>query len=238
MAAVDFEKLEHPDLSNSRIHEIVEKKVRLKFQQANPRLQLITEGSATSKIRRAFDSAHLLDNKKLKSKKKKHFSDALDKLFDLMICQCDIEDCGEEDHNCGGVHVMCNCELKNKVPQVELAWLKDQRDKIGTKGGKFFMSGVDKVEAKIYSDKVKREAKKALNEEIRRNKVEQEQLTNAEQLESEEFEIDNIATVNEDNNNDSEFKAVLRPSRGQQSEHNQNRINLDFFIAEVVRYGW
>ena len=95
MAAVDFEKLEHPDLSNSRIHEIVEKKVRLKFQQANPRLQLITEASASSKIRRAFESAHLLDNKKLKSKKKKHFSDALDKLFDLVICQCDIEDCAE-----------------------------------------------------------------------------------------------------------------------------------------------
>ena len=238
MAAVDFEKLEHPDLSNSRIHEIVEKKVRLKFQQANPRLQLITEASASSKIRRAFESAHLLDNKKLKSKKKKHFSDALDKLFDLVICQCDIEDCAEEDHNCGGVHVICNCELKNKVPQLELAWLKDQRSKIGTKGGKFIMSGVDKVEAKIYRDKVKREAKKALNEEIKRKKVEQEQLMNAEQLATEEFEIENIATVKEDNNNDSEFKAVLRPSRGQQSEHNQNRINLDFFIAEVVRYGW
>ena len=134
--------------------------------------------------------------------------------------------------------MICNCELKNKVPQLELAWLKDQRSKIGTKGGKFIMSGVDKVEAKIYRDKVKREAKKALNEEIKRKKVEQEQLMNAEQLATEEFEIENIATVNEDNNNDSEFKAVLRPSRGQQSDHNQNRINLDFFIAEVVRYGW
>ena len=39
--------------------------------------------------------------------------------------------------------------------------------------------------------------------------MEQEKLMNAEQLATEEFEIENIATVNVDNNNDSEFKAVL-----------------------------
>ena len=67
MTAVDFEKLQQPNVFNSKIHEIVEKKIRKKFYQANPRLPLITESSACSKSRRSFESADRLDKKRLKA---------------------------------------------------------------------------------------------------------------------------------------------------------------------------
>ena len=180
MTAVDFEKLQQPDVVNIKIYETVEKKVRQKFHQANPRLPLITESSATNKIRRAFDSADLLDKKRLKSKRKKYFIDSFDKVFDLVICQCELVDCAEEDHNCGGVHVICHCENKDKIPKLELAWIKDQRDKIGTKGGKFIMHGVDKKEAKTYKNKVTTEGNKVTAAESKRSKG--KKLSNAQEI--------------------------------------------------------
>ena len=47
-----------------------------------------------------------------------------------------------------------------------------------------------------------------------------------------EFEEESIENK-EDSARDEEFQPNLRIS-----DHNQNRINLDYFIAEVVRYGW
>ena len=37
---------------------------------------------------------------------------------------------------------------------MELVWLKDQRTKIGTKGGKFIMGGVDRKEAKLHKKRL------------------------------------------------------------------------------------
>ena len=237
MTAVDFEKLQQPDVVNIKIYETVEKKVRQKFHQANPRLPLITESSATNKIRRAFDSADLLDKKRLKSKRKKYFIDSLDKVFDLVICQCELVDCAEEDHDCGGVHVICHCENKDKIPKLELAWIKDQRDKIGTKGGKFIMRGVDKKEAKTYKNKVTTEENKVTAAESKKSKG--KKLGKAQELARNEFEAECANTEeNIPENTDSEFKTKLRGGRGHHIDHNQNRTNLDFFIAEVVRYGW
>ena len=151
LAGVDFEKLQFPDNSNRKQHEFVENLVRQKFFQANPRLPLISEHAAVVKIERASEAAHLLQNKKLKSNRKKHFLDSLDKLFDLVKCQCDIADCVEENHNCSGAHFICSCPRLDKVPDMEAAWVKDQRTNIGTKGGKFVMSSsIDKKEAKKF----------------------------------------------------------------------------------------
>ena len=37
----------------------------------------------------------------------------------------------------------------------------------------------------------------------------------------------------DDNNNDGDFEPRVRSK-----DHNQNRVDMDYFIAEVVRYGW
>ena len=238
MTAVDFEKLQQPNVSNSKIHENVEKKIRKKFYQANPRLPLITESSACSKIRRDFESADLLDKKRLKSKKKKHFNDSLDRVFDLVICQCELVDCDEEDHKCGGVHVICNCVKKDKIPKMELAWLKDQRTKIGTKGEKFIMGRVDRKEAKLHKKKVIKDENKNAATESKNSKA--KELIKAQEHARKGFEAEsaNAEEPLTEEDTESEFKRNLRGGRGQNIDHNQNRTNLDFFIAEVVRYGW
>ena len=78
----------------------VEKLVRLKFLQGNPRLPLISELSAVKKMER-MEAVRLLDTNKLTSKKKKNLLTRLDKIFDMVVCQCKIIDC-DKDHDCPG----------------------------------------------------------------------------------------------------------------------------------------
>ena len=207
LAGVEFEKLQQPELNNSQIHNIIENKVRQKFQQANPHLALITASSATSKIRRAFISATLLGSKKLKSNKKKHFLASLDKLFDLVICQCEIVDCAVGDHKYESVHINCNCERKDKIPNMELAWLRDQRVKIGTTGGKYVLGGVDKKEAKIFDQKVAKDSKKITSAVNISNK--ERKVIEAQELAKLEFETEFASDSENLPNDDVEF----RPAR-------------------------
>ena len=155
LAGVAFKKMQNPNLSESQVHDTVEKIVRQKFLQANPNLPLITPIAVIRKIQRAEESVQLLEHKKLKSQKKKNLLDNLDKLFDLVSCQCKIVECEENDHDCSGAHIMCDCDTK--VPDLEAAWLRDQRNKIGTKGGNYVMAGVDKKEAMLQKEILEKE---------------------------------------------------------------------------------
>ena len=118
-----FKKLEHPDLGENEIFDTVDKIVRQKFIVANPALPLISPDSVKKKIQRALESAQQLQHKKLKAVKKKNLLESLDRLFDLVTCQCEIIDCKVEDHNCSGAYVICSCE--EKLPDMEAAWLRD-----------------------------------------------------------------------------------------------------------------
>ena len=63
----------------------------------------------------------------------------LDILFDITICHCPITLCEETDsppcqEGCGAAaHISCNCPAQVKLPVSDLAWLKGQREKIGSK---------------------------------------------------------------------------------------------------------
>ena len=235
LAGVDYEQMQFPDLSGRKHQEVVEKYVRQKFFQANPRLPLISEHAAVIKIERAVEAAHLIHHKKLKSKKKKHFFDSLDKTFDLVICQCEIVVCGTENHKCSGAHVICNCAKTDKVPDLEAAWLKDQRTKIGTEGGNFIMRGVDKKEAKKFKSKVEKEMRKVATEDRRRTGA--EELKKKQDVARKDVEMECVVFKDQSFNQvvDEEFVHV---GKLRSSNQNQNRTNLDYFIAEVVRYGW
>ena len=158
LSGIAFKKLKNPDLSENKIYDIVDKIVRQKFILANPALPLISPDSVKRKIQRALESVQQLEHKKLKAVKKKNLLESLDRLFDLVTCQCEIIDCEVEDHNCSGAHVICSCE--EKLPDMEAAWLKDQRNKIGTTGGKYMMGGIDKEEALRFEENAQEEAKK------------------------------------------------------------------------------
>ena len=103
------------------------------------------------------------------------------------------------------------------------------------------MGGVDKKEAKQHKEilekekqKAEKEAKKAATK-AKRQKAEDTRKSEQDAA-MEEFDMicDNIGDdIMENDDNDEDFQL-----HGRCKDHNQNRINMDYFIAEVVRYGW
>ena len=67
---------------------------------------------------------------------KEAFTSKLDRLFDILNCKCNILFCSEFD--CPGcqreAHINCLCSKEKKIPVNELAFIKGQRDKIGSFG--------------------------------------------------------------------------------------------------------
>lgn len=73
-------------------------------------------------------------NKARKAIKEK-WEPKLDKLFDIALCTCRIVRCGEGDDPCkettcdAKAHCLCSCDLKLRLPNNELLWIKAQREK-------------------------------------------------------------------------------------------------------------
>ena len=99
---------------------------------------------------RIHDKSIQLRNSRLSAKAKKLFIEKLDKVFDIVVCQCPIELCSKSDcnpaHCSNGFHISCSCERDFKIPTMELRYLLDQREKVGQRGGSMQMTKVDKAE--------------------------------------------------------------------------------------------
>lgn len=71
-----------------------------------------------------------------KSSEREVFIQSLDRLFDILSCQCNIFGCIE--FKCVatacqyGVHAVCSCLKATKIPNEELQYVKSQREKVGT----------------------------------------------------------------------------------------------------------
>ena len=77
----------------------------------------------------------------------------LNKLFDIIRCQCEIYKCsgGEaccDKQLCSGYHVRCECSAEFKIPIQEVSFVKDQREKIGIRGGQMVMERLDMKDVK------------------------------------------------------------------------------------------
>ena len=70
-----------------------------------------------------------------KTKQRSAYISKLDKLFDICSCRCDFvghsDNCGD---GCDKQHINCKCAIKDKIPTLELAFIKDQRSKVGGTG--------------------------------------------------------------------------------------------------------
>ena len=225
LAAVSLEagKDTFPSQAN---YETVEKLVRFKFLQGNPKLPLISESSATKKMERDMENVRLLDSHKLSAKKKKNLLSRLDKIFDLVLCQCQIVDCGE-DHDCSGAHVLCKCPKEiPRIPDMEAAWLRDQRQRDSSNQGKYMMKGIDWKVAAAQQKQLNKIAAKNKAEQNRQAKLDKK----AEEVEEEVENFEMPIADEDDRDTDFEFKSKAQPK--------QNRTNLNYFIAEVIRYGY
>ena len=61
----------------------------------------------------------------------------LDKLVDILTCKCIIKSCAETQCNSAcvsNVHITCDCKGDTKIPVIELAFIKGQREKVGSVG--------------------------------------------------------------------------------------------------------
>ena len=99
-----------------------------------------SDKAITAMIKGAWENAYSADNSNKKAKHRfinRNFDAKLDKLFDILYCKCDFASCEDIScvkKSCDGVHIVCDCPERQKIPVIELAFIKDQREKIGSRG--------------------------------------------------------------------------------------------------------
>ena len=116
--------------------------VLAQWQRANAKFVppvTITEKSLRQKLEklwRRVDEVAKGRGKGINKREKEKVMDLLDKLIDVTTCPHTILSCSEEGSGCGDMkeckvkaHVQCSCPLQNKVPVLDLNWLKVQRAK-------------------------------------------------------------------------------------------------------------
>ena len=146
LSALRMEQSTNPDSDTRDIAKKLEPLIRRKWQEVNPCLKLNQPESVIQKIIRIDETANLIKVKKITAKKKDFFIDSLAKLFDILVCRCPILDCDPAECDpfpCDIPNISCDCERNLKIPVIELAFIKDQRNKQGLNGGKMKMKGVD-----------------------------------------------------------------------------------------------
>ena len=65
---------------------------------------------------------------------------------------------------CTGFHVLCKCPPERKIPETEVGFIKDQREKLGLLGGKMTLEGKDVKGARLEKNREEKEEKKAMKE--------------------------------------------------------------------------
>jgi hypothetical protein len=109
--------------------------------------------------------------------------ESLDQLFDIVKCKHTIILCREPFSCCSdakcklGAHISkdCKCPKDQKVPILDLEWLRSQRDKKEEKGG-MQMSAADHVDTKKQNKALDNKAAKEEADRRRKRKLEVEEL--------------------------------------------------------------
>ena len=102
LSAVKHELIVNPKKTQRDCCISIEKEVRGKFLKADPQLPSFSEYSAVWKIERQLEISAQFDRNILAGKKKQNFLKSVNKICDLIICQCQITPC-QENHDCSGI---------------------------------------------------------------------------------------------------------------------------------------
>jgi hypothetical protein len=87
------------------------------------------------KLKALWEEASKVSLGKGKLKDKNRFAEKLDKLVDILNCRCKIVLCSEygcEIDCLKDAHIECECKRDEKIPVVELEFIRAQRDKVGS----------------------------------------------------------------------------------------------------------
>lgn len=146
---------------------------------------IVSDQRIIARIEVAWNLANNIAQKKGVTKgKKEQFIGTLDRLFDILHCKnCPIQLCSE--FNCSDcdkmAHTVCTCSRELKIPTLELAFIKNQREKIGSKGD-YQIGKKDTHEHNRQVKAEKRELDKMTAEERRKKKRDDEIGEQAEAL--------------------------------------------------------
>ena len=174
--------------------------VRMRWNRASAKFKPpVTAADVTieNKLVSLWDKASQIAWKRLTSAKEiNKFEEQLDKLFDITKCKCPIVSCDEfpcTGCHCGvkectgcpkpgtsglvPCHVICKCPADQKLPLIELPFLRAQRQKVGGKSAAM-IGNADKKEsqklAELEDKRIEKEKKRALKEKKDAEKAEKD----------------------------------------------------------------
>ena len=142
--------LEEKDKRNYPVKEMmvdVSSEVLAQWEKANALFKhpiICTKSSLERRLEKEWERARLVARGRAKKSQREDFESKLDKLLDPLVCSCQpiqlCRDAGchgpKADPPCKlGAHLDCTCPRENKIPKLELEFIKTQREKIGEKGG-------------------------------------------------------------------------------------------------------
>lgn len=149
----------------TQIHMVEEKLIKV-WQECNPRLPLRQKRKVYDKVKGFLDSVKAFEQRRLKLQAKKYLVSQKEKLFDIAACSCSLPvvTCDNPSvrckaESCATTHILCTCPLECKIPLEDREYMRDQRQKTGTKGD-FQMRGRDKIAAAQHRAKQRRAATK------------------------------------------------------------------------------
>nr|XP_047145333.1 uncharacterized protein LOC124818441 [Hydra vulgaris] len=171
-------KLNRRNYSNSDLIQNIYNKISEKWQMASvlfvpPVISL--KHNLVTRLKVAWNKANLISQNRASKLIKQKFNLIIDKLFDLVECNCKISLCSEQccSTDCKvGAHITCICPRERKIPINELVYIKAQREKIGSLSS-YQLGPADLMESKkfkkVQSCKRRREEEKQMREKKHTN---------------------------------------------------------------------
>ena len=243
IAAINSELETNPDMSVQMASVKIKDSVVQKFMELNPLLTLLSEKVIITKMKRLHGDSVKFTSNKMSAKQKSNFKEKITRLFDIITCQCEIINCGggkacRDEENCSGFHIICECPDGERIPEKDVKYIKDQREKIGLHGGEMIMEGKDVKEAKLLQEEAEKEEKKKeksekkveaarkVEENIRRRK--REDIRTAKESVKEALEVETPEPLERDD--------TFVPRGSDNNNNAETRISLGPFVAELCRY--
>ena len=107
----------------------------------------------------------------------------LDALFDITKCHCSIMTC-QETTNCSGClskfHIYCDCSKEQKIPFLELDFIRAQRETIGTFSTMMIANRDDKETKKQSKTAERKAADEASAEQLAKEEAESQRRVRGE----------------------------------------------------------
>ena len=227
--------------------EAVVPEIKAVYRKVNSNLVLNSDRTIIGKIINEYRQMKDLERSGKKGKQREMFESKIGKLFDILSCKCKIFMC-KDFSGCKGcqdsAHIECDCEADQKIPEVELLYVMDQRSRTNGCKGKFQMTGQDRTEMEKMDEeedeKMEKQANKqkvdealAKAKEKEKKRVESEKVVKGDELNKLFSDADQINNPMEDVNNNSFNDEYFTPL----TEKAQNRQDLRNLSMICDRYG-